>query len=447
METLLAFVFAIGLLVFVHEFGHYWVAKQCGVGVLTFSIGFGKPIYQWRRGETTWQLAMIPLGGFVRMMDDGEAPNGVKYPSAMAFNRKHPLQKMAIAFAGPFANFVFAVAAFAVCYAIGVKTLKPEIATVQVDSVAHNAGFRPGDQVQQVGEQVIESWDQFQMAMFDYAGHQDIKVKVRTEDGISRLLVLPLNQLTADQFDQHLISRLGLSPFATTREIAFVQPGSAADKAGLRIGDQIVAINERSVRNWTEIQDVVAKEGIQPLSLQIKREQATISLSVQPRIDEVEGKPIPRLGISPKSDDAKNQAAQVIVQLSPLDALVVGVNKTYQMSEMTLRMFGKMLLGILSPKQVSGPVGIAQYAGQSASMGWIAYIQFLALISISLAVLNLLPVPILDGGHLLYHGYELISGKPVPQQVMEWLQKIGFTLLLMLMALALFNDANRLLQG
>ncbi|QLI80084.1 RIP metalloprotease RseP [Chitinibacter fontanus] len=446
MLTLFAFAFAIALLVFVHEYGHYWVAKRCGVGVLTFSIGFGRPLCQWKRGETTWQLAAVPLGGFVRMMDETEAPVAVQAKNK-AFNNKHPLQKMAVVFAGPLANLVFAVFAFSLCFVIGIQALKPQVASVQPFSAAYQAGIKKGDQILAVGDTTIDSWDQLQVELFDFAGESVADLRVQDQAGNVKQIALPLSQLSSEQFDQHLLGRLGLSPFASSRKIGAVQAQSPAALAGLRAGDEVEQINGNVVSDWSDVQKVVLASDHQSLQLVIKRNGQLQNLSITPRIELVEGKQVPRLGISPQADDNQNAQQVMTQQYDPVSAVVMGVKKTYQMSVMTLRMFGKMLIGALSPKQVSGPLGIAEYAGQSAAMGWQAYLQFLALISISLGVLNLLPVPILDGGHLLYHSYELITGKTVSLWVTQLLQKIGLALLLMLMALALFNDASRLLLG
>lgn len=416
------------------------------MGVLTFSIGFGKPIYQWQRGETTWQIAMIPLGGFVRMMDETEAPIADS-AKQKAFNNKHPLQKIAVVLAGPLANLLFAVVAVSICYLVGVKTLKAEIATVQPASIAYKAGVVAGDQVISVGGRPIDSWDQLQVELFDYAGAQTVALELRNKTGNTRSVELPLGAVSADKFDQHLLSRLGLSPFYSRTILAAVQTGGAAAKAGLQVGDTIVAVNQLPVKTWAEIQAAVLASNGRSISIEVERKGQMQQFNVTPIVELVDGVQVPRLGIAPEADRFKNQAQQLTIELSPVAAVQMGVKKTYQMAVLTLRMFGKMLIGVLSPKQVSGPIGIAEYAGQSASLGWLAYLQFLALISISLGVLNLLPVPILDGGHLLYHSYELLTGKLVPASVTEWLQKIGLTLLLMLMALALFNDTSRLLLG
>lgn len=446
MLTFFAFIFAIGLLVFIHEFGHYWVARKCGVGVLTFSIGFGKPLYQWQRGQTTWQIAAIPLGGFVKMLDESEAPVASELRQ-YAFNTQHPAKKMAIAFAGPFINLLFACLIYAGLYAYGVVSLKPIIGTIVADSIAAQAGLRAGDHITLVNHEKVSSWEQVQMALFSAAGEPELGLEAKTAEGVIKPLVLDLSQIKPTEFDQKILNRIGMSPFAITNRIAYIQPKSAAERAGLQVGDLVLEINHQQLQDWSSFQSVVASHPNQALSIKVRRDQQVLELEVTPDAVDHNGSKVGRIGVSPSNDESLYKAMQQTVRLGPLDALMAGVSKTYDLSLLTVRMFGKMLVGALSPKQVSGPLGIAEFAGQSAAMGWVAYLQALALISLSLGVLNLMPIPILDGGHLLYHGYELVSGRTIPEWLALSLQKVGITLLLLLMALALFNDANRFLFG
>nr|WP_314899440.1 RIP metalloprotease RseP [uncultured Deefgea sp.] len=446
MLTFFAFVFAIGLLVFIHEYGHYWVARRCGVGVLTFSIGFGKPIYQWKRGQTTWQIAAIPLGGFVKMLDESEAPVASELRH-YAFNTQHPIKKMAIALAGPLINLLFAAIVYAGLYAYGVVTLKPIIASVVAESVAAKAGLHSGVLITNVNADKVTSWEQVQMSLLSAAGQAVVSIEAKSKDGQSRQYLLDLEKITAAEFDQKILGRLGLSPFAVTNEVAYVQTKSAADRAGLKVGDWIIAINDRKLNTWSEFQQEVSVRPGQATAIVIRRGQQLIDLEITPDSVESNGVKLGRIGVSPRNDEELYKAMQQIVRLSPIDALLAGVIKTYDLSILTVKMFGKMLVGALSPKQISGPLGIADFAGQSAAMGWVSYLNALALISLSLGVLNLMPIPILDGGHLLYHGYELVTGRTLPEWFALSMQKVGMALLLLLMALALFNDANRFLFG
>ena len=285
------------------------------------------------------------------------------------------------------------------------------------------------------------------MSLFSAAGMSELVVEAKTKDGRHVPFLLDLSTIKAAEFDQKILSRLGMSPFAVTNRIAYIQVGSAAERAGLQVGDFVVAINQRQLKDWSELQKAVANSNGGELLFTIRRGEQQLAFKVTPDLVEHNGVKVGRVGVSPSNDESLYKAMQQTVRLSPIEALVAGVVKTYDLSVLTVKMFGKMLVGALSPKQVSGPLGIAEFAGQSAAMGWMSYLQALALISLSLGVLNLMPIPILDGGHLLYHGYELVTGRTIPEWLALSLQKVGITLLLMLMALALFNDANRFLFG
>lgn len=447
MLTVFAFIFAIGLLVFIHEFGHYWVARRCGVRVEVFSIGFGKPIYQWQRGETRWQIAAIPLGGFVKMLGDSDDSPVAAEQRHFSFNAQHPAKKMAIAFAGPFINLLFAALVYTGLFIYGVVSLKPVIGSVVAESIADNAGLRTGDLITSVNGEKVFSWEQVQMGLFSAAGKKEIDLEAKTPSGNIKEFELNLEHISSSEFDQKILSRLGLSPFAVTQQVAFVQENSPAAKAGIKVDDWMVAINHQELKSWSEFQQVVSNHPDVAMTVTVRRGQQLIDLTVTPEAVEQGGKKIGRLGLSPLNNEAQYKKMLQTERLSPIEAVAAGVVKTYDLSILTVKMFGKMLVGALSPKQISGPVGIADFAGQSAAMGWVSYLNALALISLSLGVLNLMPIPILDGGHILYHGYELLTGRAIPDWLSSNLQKVGIALLLMLMALALFNDANRFLFG
>ncbi|WP_182077079.1 RIP metalloprotease RseP [Deefgea sp. CFH1-16] len=288
MLTLFAFIVAIGLLVFIHEFGHYWVARRCGVGVLTFSIGFGRPIYQWQRGQTTWQIALIPLGGYVKMLDESE---GEVAPALrqFAFNTQHPAKKMAIALAGPLANLLLASFIYAGLYAYGVVTLKPLVATVAMDSIAAKAGLRAGDVLQRVNGDAVQSWDQAQVSIFGAASQKELKLEVATPQG-ERAFTLDLSSLSSEDFDQHILSRLGLSPYATTNQIAYVQEKGAAARAGLQVGDVVLTLNQQPLTSWLEFQRYIAQNPSQPFELKIRRGAQTQTLTISPDVIDQDGK-------------------------------------------------------------------------------------------------------------------------------------------------------------
>ncbi|BCL75182.1 putative zinc metalloprotease [Jeongeupia sp. HS-3] len=446
LQTLLAFIVTLGVLVTVHEFGHYWVARRCGVKVLTFSIGFGKPLLRWQRGEVSWQLAAIPLGGFVRMLDERESPVDPADVSR-AFNRQTPIKKILIVAAGPVANLLLAMLLYAGLFSYGVDAIRPVAGQVAPASMAERAGFRAGDLITAINDRPVASWDEAFVALLDGAGDAAlVQLAVQTASGRHETRLLPLGELGRSVYEPRLLIRLGLTPYPLTTAIARVEPGGAAAKAGLLAGDIVVSLNGKPLAQWADLQAAL-QSGAVPMSLAVRRGDHVRQLTVTPAPVEVNGKVIGRLGLEPAIDKALWQSYQTRLQYPPLQALSASLKKIGIQTRLTLVMFGRMIVGKASLDQVSGPITIATYAGESARLGLSSYIEYLALISLSLAVLNLLPVPLLDGGHLLYHGVELLTGRPVSPQVEAIGQRIGLTLLLALMALALFNDIHRLFLG
>lgn len=446
MLTIISFLFAITLLVAVHEFGHYWVARRCGVRVLVFSIGFGKPLLQWRRGDTVWQIAMIPLGGYVKMLGEEDA---AEFAQEGAFHKQHPLKRMAIVVAGPLANFVLAWLLYAGVAMVGIDLLRPMIGSVQAQSAAERAGLQVGDEITMLGTTPIANWEDLRLAFLRQAiDVQQVALRVRTPDGIESVRQLDLSGLDrASRGDLHALSHLGLSAVPLLRKIAAVTPDGAAAKAGLQAGDVVVALNDMPVRHWGDLhQWVQARPGATVRVLFVRdgvQREAQVVLSA---VEEA-GRSIGRLGVSPEIDTARLAQWRQTVRLGLLDALARGASEVLDKSLLTIKLFGRMLTGAFSASQVSGPIGIAQFAGQSAALGVAAYLNFLAIISLSLGVLNLLPVPVLDGGHFLYHMAEFLRGRPLPESVQSAGQRIGLALLLGLMALAIFNDLYRLISG
>ncbi|MBM3114460.1 RIP metalloprotease RseP [Jeongeupia naejangsanensis] len=444
--TVLAFVVTLGVLVTVHEWGHYWVARRCGVKVLTFSIGFGKPLLRWQRGDERWQLAAIPLGGFVRMLDEREAP-ALPHEVSQAFNRQHPFKKILIVVAGPLANLVLALLLYAGLYVHGVDAIRPIAGQVTPASIADRAGFRPGDEIVSVNGRPVASWDEAFVGLLDAAGDAaPVRVGVRSADAQTTVRSLPLDQLGRAVYEPRLLIRLGFTPYPLTTTIERVEAGSAAANAGLMAGDVITSLNGAPLEQWADLQAVLQQRA-QALTLGVRRGEVVRQISVVPTSVEVSGRKIGRLGLEPAVDERLWQQYQVQLKYPPLAALSAASEKIAIQTKLTLAMFGRMIVGKASLDQVSGPLTIATYAGESARLGLSNFIEYLALISLSLAVLNLLPVPLLDGGHLLYHVVELLTGRPVSPQVEAIGQRVGLTLLLALMALALFNDIHRLFLG
>ena len=446
MLTILSFLFAITLLVAVHEFGHYWVARRCGVRVLVFSIGFGKPLVQWRRGDTVWQVAMIPLGGYVKMLGEDDA---AEFSQEGAFHKQHPLKRMAIVVAGPLANFLLACLLYAGAAMVGIETLRPMVGSVQAQSAAARAGLQVGDEITHLGSESIANWETLRLAFLRQSVDLDrIDLRVRAHDGVESVRQLDLSGLSpAQRADLQALSHLGISAVPLLRKVAVVTPGSAAEKAGVRVGDVILALNGQPLRQWGDLHQWVQDHPGGAVRIALAREGVSHELDAVLMSVEEKGRQVGRLGVSPEVDLARLGQWRVTLRLGLVDALAHGAREVASMSWLTVRLFGRMLTGAFSADQVSGPIGIAQYAGQSAALGAAAYLQFLAIISLSLGVLNLLPVPVLDGGHFLYHMAGFLRGRPLPEWVQSAGQRVGLALLLGLMALAIFNDLYRLISG
>ena len=444
--TLIAFFFAIGLLVTVHEYGHYRAAKHFGVRVLTFSIGFGKPLLQWRVGETQWQIAAVPLGGFVRMLGEDDDQASSDEDTCRAFNRQSPLRRMAIVAAGPLANLVLAWLLFSSALMVGIDALKPIAGSVQPGSVAALAGLRSGDEITRFGDIDVADWDDLRLAALAY-GADKPALMVHSPEGGERELTLDLTSFGADAVDAAILARIGLSPVPLLNRISAVEPGSVAERAGLQTGDQVLSLDDVPVNRWERLQELVSQHPGREVALQVLRngEMRVVRLTPQ-RIETSQGV-IGRIGAAPQVDESQFSRQKFVRQLGMFDALVKGADKAWVLSRMTLEMIGRMLTGGISSRHVSGPIGFAGMAGESASLGFAAYLQYLALVSLSLGILNLLPVPVLDGGHLLYHSAELVRGRPLPASWQSIGQRIGVALLVGLMLLALYNDIHRFIPG
>jgi len=451
MMTVLAFVGVIVLLVVFHEYGHYWVARRCGVKVLRFSLGFGKVIYSKRfaRGDTEWVVSAIPLGGYVKMLDEREGevvPEELGY----AFNRKPVWQRMAIVVAGPLANFLLAIVLYWALFMHGVPGIKPILGEVSVGSPAAVAQLQDGETILAIDGEAIPSWQELRWRLLTMGlQQQQIKVEGRAADGSVMTHQLDLSSLEAKDLDGEFLDKLGLHVYqpALLPVIGHLSAGGVAQRADLREGDVLLRANGVTLQRWNELVDIVRSHPGQAVNLDIKRGDMSLSVSLTPQPTEESGKTVGKIGAAPKVNEAEWQGLLTEVRYGPLEALTQSLRKTSETSTISLKMLGKMVTGEVSMKNLSGPLTIADYAGQSAHMGIAAYLGFLALISISLGVLNLLPVPLLDGGHLLYYVAELIKGSPVSEQAWEIGQKLGIALLGTLMVFALYNDVNRLIPG
>jgi regulator of sigma E protease len=449
--TLFSFVGAIALLVLFHEYGHYWVARRCGVKVLRFSLGFGTVIYRkkFAGSDTEWVISAIPLGGYVKMLDERE---GEVLPEELnqTFNRKPVLQRMAIVAAGPIANFLLAILLYWVLMMHGLPGLKPVLGEVPTGTPASAAQMHAGETVVSIDGAAIPSWQEFHWALLNLALKQaEVKIEAFSDQGTTLYHNLNLGSLAAGDLDGAFLDKLGLHLYQPLIRpvIGKLTDGGVAQQAQLQEGDLILSADGLPLTSWSGLVEVVRSHPGKTVQFDVQRGSQLLSVKVTPQSVTESGKPVGKMGAAPKVDQALFDAMRVEVSYSPVDALVHALNKTWDTSVISLKMMGKMVMGEVSMKNISGPITIADYAGQSAHMGWLAYLGFLALISISLGVLNLLPVPLLDGGHLLYYVAELVKGSPVSEQTWEIGQKIGIALLGTLMVFAVYNDINRLISG
>ena len=462
LTTLLAFLVTIGVLVVIHEYGHYRAAVACDVKVLRFSVGFGRVLWSRQRGETEFVISALPLGGYVKMLDEREGPVA-PVEQARAFNRKPVWQRACVVVAGPLANLILAVLLYACVNWMGVQELRPWFAQPLAGSIAADAGLRAQDEIVAMrpasGEDgdVADDWTpirsmtdlQWRLTQAALQGQDlDLQVQSRTRaDGPAdgrRELTLGTSRIPASEVDGELMTRLGLTGPYTDPLIAEVVPGGPAERAGLLAGDLVMTIDDRAPADAADLRRLIresAPDGVpHSLRLQVQRAGAIQAIDVLPEMKDVQGQRVPRIEAAIGADPA-----MLTVRYGVLDGFTQALDKTWEVSRLSLSMLGKMLIGQASIKNLSGPLTIADYAGRSVQLGWAYYIGFLALVSVSLGVLNLLPLPVLDGGHLMYYLFEGLTGRPVSERWLERLQRGGVAIMLMMMSLALYNDLARLL--
>lgn len=449
VTSALAFFFAIGVLVAIHEWGHYIVARLAGVKVLCFSIGFGRPLWTLVAGRdcTEYRVSAIPLGGYVKLLDEREGPVA-REEQSRAFNRQSVPARVAILAAGPVMNFVFAVAAFWCMYLAGVPGLKPVVGAVAPDSAAAEAGMLRDDTIVAVGGQPVATWEGTVLALLDGvldAGR--ISVELRQPDAGSRLVYLRPGGRVRDLTEPgRLLPGLGIQAWAPRLEPILgdiLSDGSAA-AAGLRPGDQVLAADGQAIASWTDWVEYVQARPGETVSLTLLRDGETLALPLSiGSVAGEAGQPQGRIGAAVNVPDDPYAANRALQQYGPGAALGHALQRTLSMSALTIRMVGRMVTGDVSVKNISGPINIAQYAGYSASVGLASFLSFLAVVSLSLGILNLLPIPVLDGGQIVYQLLEALQGGPLSERVQIIGQQIGIAVLVLMMSFAFYNDLSR----
>ncbi len=447
-----AFVVALGVLITFHEFGHYWVARKVGVKVLKFSIGFGTPLWKRSSGldNTEFVIATIPLGGYVKMLDEreGEVAEDERH---RAFNNQTVSSRIAIVAAGPIANFLLAIATYWLMFVIGISGIVPIVGEVAPDSIAATAGFVEQDRMVSVNENVVTTWEGVRFALLDStlgANEAGVLFKVVDKHGLTKNRVIDEDFSHLLKADGDLIRNVGLSYWWPKLDpvIAGIQPGSPAERAGLQIEDRLVELNGEPIEDWVGLVEKVRAHPGQLVEVTIERNGRLDTIELTTGVREVEGQKAGFIGAWENQSAAARETMRATTRYGVIESLVAAIERSWEMSSLTVQMLAKLVTGQAALSNISGPVTIARFAGQSAAIGFDHYLNFIAIISISLGILNLLPIPILDGGHLLFFVIEWVKGTPLSENVQLIGQQIGIVLLGGLMCLAMYNDIWRLMQ-
>lgn len=453
IHNIFFFIVAIGVLVTFHEYGHYWVARKAGVKVLRFSIGFGRPLLSWRRktaegDDIEYVIAAIPLGGYVKMLDEREG-NVTEADLPRAFNRQPISKRIAIVAAGPIFNFVLAIFLYWIVFMLGTSVYRPFVGQSETDSIAAVAGFEVRDEVLKVGRVPVNSWTEFRLEILNQGlDGGDVQVLIRDSDNLEKTRVLSLGDMHLLEEEGDIFNRIGFQQWLPElkAEISGVVEQGAAENAGIRQGDVVVQIDGVDINSWTSMVELIRERPDAAMNFVILRDGIEKNITVISQSRETKEGEQGFIGAYKHTPDEIKQLLVTHIEYSPLDAIGKAVTKTWDMSTLTLRVLWKMVAGEANLANISGPITIATYAGITASIGLVSFLSFLAVISVSLGVLNLLPVPMLDGGHLFYYLIEIIKGSPVSEAFELRGQQVGIALLALLMSIAIFNDIQRLVQ-
>lgn len=444
--TLAMFVVAIGVLITVHEYGHFWVARRVGVKVIKFSVGFGPALLSWKgKDGVQYAVSALPLGGYVKMAGEvpGEESDLAPGEEHRAYNRKPVPHRMAVAAAGPVMNFLFAAVAFVAVYLIGVQGVVPQVGYVADETPAAEAGMQPGDRLTAVAGSPVQSWQEARVALMSAAMGSEVVAVTVEGGGASRQLRLDLSRIGGENLQRGFLYRsVGLAPYQPV-VVEEVEEDSPAAEAGLRPGERIVGLEGEPLASWMRFLDRIRASPGESLALTVEGEAGQRRLTITPERVVADGEPIGRIGMRP---EPLSEDLRVTVRYGPIGALGQGLAKTGEMLGLTVEMLGRMVTGSVSTDNLGGPIAIAQFAGQSAEAGVVPFLWFLGMISLSLGFLNLLPIPVLDGGHLLFQAIEGLRGRPLTDETMLRWQQVGIALLLAVMAFAFYNDIQRLFQ-